>query len=519
MKKLLTLLGISALTTTGVGTIVGCHQYSQLEEDPNIGIAKDAEILNKISQRASNGFLDYIRTKNIIDSTEYQTQFDNLYTMVDKDKQNVPIMLTDLKVEPALSILSTGFMASFNNINNAIINDYSNYYINTTPLAIVPNSLTYHLNFIDVEQLAVISDPTIKNVHAVRLDFNFKFEVHFKTLVSFSEYSMQYIITDNPTVMKKVLAGFISKISKVVVAFFNKEGTFQIDKNNDFKSVYDNFNVNYTSNFTDLDNIIFTKLKKVLTEDVNLKTFSDNIKYNSAIPLLTLLTSAVNDKTNGQVVVRSETASYNWAGENYQVSQITPEHFVKFYRSFINVFNTGGNNLNLATFNINLGKIIVAGLPLSGAVVSDEHPLKVQVEITEEGLTNKLMQFGNLITAFFKHFQIESNKNSGVFYLNQATFDKFLALSQYDYRKVLRILFNDFKASEEAKDLPGLNIFSLGNLSRKNHNLQLNTDKTSFILGRRLIWNFDFHFGTNNAIFYTGWTSWYFELRFEKSKV
>ncbi len=85
----------------------------------------------------------------------------------------------------------------------------------------------------------------------------------------------------------------------------------------------------------------------------------------------------VNDKTNGQVVVRSEIASYNWAGENYQVSQITPEHFVKFYRSFINVFDTGGNNLNLATFNINLWKIIVAGLPLSGAVVSDEHPLKV----------------------------------------------------------------------------------------------------------------------------------------------
>ncbi len=188
MKKLLTLLGISALTITGVSTIVGCHQYSQLEEDPNIGIAKDAEILNKISQRASNGFLDYIRTKNIIDSTEYQTQFDNLYTMVDKDKQNVPIMLTDPKVETALSILSTGFMASFNNINNAIINDYSNYYFNTTPLAIMPNSLTYHLNFIDVEQLAVISDPTIKNVRAVRVDFNFKFEVHFKTLASFSEY-------------------------------------------------------------------------------------------------------------------------------------------------------------------------------------------------------------------------------------------------------------------------------------------------------------------------------------------
>ncbi|WP_253301619.1 hypothetical protein [Spiroplasma endosymbiont of Phyllotreta cruciferae] len=214
MKKPLTLLGISALTTTGVSTIVGCHHYSQLEEDPNIGIDKDAEILNKISQRASNGFLDYIRTKNIIDSTEYQTQFDNLYTMVDKDKQNVPIMLTDPKVEPALSILSTGFMASFNNINNAIINYYSNYYFNTTPLAIMPNSLTYHLNFIDVEQLAVISDPTIKNVRAVRVDFNFKFEVHFKTLASFSEYSMQYVITDNPTVMKKVLGGSLVKFQK-----------------------------------------------------------------------------------------------------------------------------------------------------------------------------------------------------------------------------------------------------------------------------------------------------------------
>ncbi|UNF61630.1 MULTISPECIES: hypothetical protein [Spiroplasma] len=488
------------MTTTSVSTIVGCQHLQLAEEDPNIGAAKDAEILNKISQRASNAFLDYIRAKNIIDSTEYQNQFSNLYTMVDKNNQKVPLSPTDENVKPALSILMAGFMASFNNINNAIISDYSNYYLKTPPLEIVPNSSTYSLSFIDVNQLAAISDPAIEDVHTVRIDFNFKFEVNFKTLTSSSEYSMQYIITDNPIVMKKVLTGVISKISKVIVDFFNKEGTFQIDKNNDFKSIYDDFNVNYTTNFTDLDNIIFTKLKKVLTDDATLKDFVDNIKYNSAIPLLTLLTSAINDKTNGEAVVRADTATYNWTGEGYQPEQITPEHFVQFYRSFVNVFNTGHNNLNLATFNIDLGKIIVAGLPLSGAIISGDHPLKVQVEITEEGLTNKLTQFGNLIAVFFKYFQIESNKNSAVLHLNDTTFAKILALSQYDYIKILHILSNDFKASDEAKDLPGLNIFSLGDLSQ-NHNLELNAAKTRFTLGRYWIWNFDFHFVTNNAIF------------------
>ncbi|WP_338965560.1 hypothetical protein [Spiroplasma endosymbiont of Sarcophaga carnaria] len=91
------------------------------------------------------------------------------------------------------------------------------------------------MSFIDVNQLVAISDPAIEDVHAVRIDLNFKFEVNFKTLTSSSEYSMQYIITDNPIVMKKVLTGVISKISKVIVDFFNKEGTFQIDNNNDFK--------------------------------------------------------------------------------------------------------------------------------------------------------------------------------------------------------------------------------------------------------------------------------------------
>ncbi|WP_338965558.1 MULTISPECIES: hypothetical protein [unclassified Spiroplasma] len=124
MKKLLALLEISALTTTSVSTIVGCQHLQPAEEDPNIGTAKDAEILNKISQRASNAFLDYICAKNIIDSTEYQNQFSNLYTMVYKNNQKVPLSPTYENVKPALSILMAGFMASFNNINNAIISDY-----------------------------------------------------------------------------------------------------------------------------------------------------------------------------------------------------------------------------------------------------------------------------------------------------------------------------------------------------------------------------------------------------------
>ncbi|WP_419334910.1 hypothetical protein [Spiroplasma endosymbiont of Sarcophaga variegata] len=101
-------------------------------------------------------------------------------------------------------------------------------------------------------------------------------------------------------------------------------------------------------------------------------------------------------------------------------------------------------------------------------------------------------------------------------HLNDTTFAKILALSQYDYIKILHILSNDFKASDEAKDLPGLNIFSLGDLSQ-NHNLELNAAKTRFTLGRYWIWNFDFHFGTNNAIFYTGWTLWNFALILSKT--
>ncbi|WFG96997.1 hypothetical protein M1771_03060 [Spiroplasma citri] len=57
---------------------------------------------------------------------------------------------------------------------------------------------------------------------------------------------------------------------------------------------------------------------------------------------MSLLTSAINNTTNGVDVVRKNTASYVWTGKEYQPDKITPENFVKFYRALVNVFNTGG---------------------------------------------------------------------------------------------------------------------------------------------------------------------------------
>lgn len=45
-------------------------------------------------------------------------------------------------------------MAVFNNVNQQIINDYSNYYIDTKPIDLSEDSLKYNLDFIDTEELA-----------------------------------------------------------------------------------------------------------------------------------------------------------------------------------------------------------------------------------------------------------------------------------------------------------------------------------------------------------------------------
>ncbi|WP_241970127.1 hypothetical protein [Spiroplasma poulsonii] len=229
-----------------------------------------------------------------------------------------------------------------------------------------------------------------------------------------------------------------------------------------------------------------------------------------------LLTSAINNSTNGINLVTEKTASYVWAWMGYQPDKITPENFVTFYRSLVNIFNTGHNSLNLVYFNVNLSKMLVAGFPLLGAVMNGGEALKVQVEITKDGLDKKLLEYGKLITAFYKHFRLESNKNSGVWNLSEAAFNKILALPEYKYQKVLRILIDDFKASPEAKGLSGLDIFTTGDWEKRGHDVTLNDTKDTFSLRRGTVWNFDLTFGTNNAVYYTGWTSTLFTLQFTK---
>ncbi|UNF62187.1 hypothetical protein [Spiroplasma poulsonii] len=316
--------------------------------------------------------------------------------------------------------------------------------------------------------------------------------------------------------MGDVLRGVVEKLSKVIVKFFVKEGTFQIDKTPGFEEIYNDFNVNYTQGFRDLDNIILAKLKKAIAEDSDSANLVGSIKYNDSLTLLTLLTSAINNSTNGVDLVTEKTASYVWAGMGYQPDKITPENFVTFYRSLVNIFNTGHNSLNLAYFNVNLSKMLVAGFPLLGAVMNGGEALKVQVEITKDGLDKKLLEYGKLVTAFYKHFCLESNKNSGVWHLSEAAFNKILALPEYKYQKVLRILIDDFKASPEAKGLSGLDIFTTGDWKKRGHDVTLNDTKDTFSLRRGTVWNFDLTFGTNNAVYYTGWTSTLFTLQFTK---
>ncbi|MFX4057051.1 MAG: hypothetical protein EHV01_001785 [Spiroplasma sp. hy2] len=516
MKKLMILLGMTFFATTGYSPIIGCKKPLKLDDTEN-GIGKDMEILNKISQRAINNFSVYAQNKNTINSTEYQNKFDKLYTMVDKKTESRKLDQMDKDAIDALATLKNGFLAVFNNINNEIYNDYSNYYPDSKPINLLNDSLSYELNFIDMVQLQAILDrPGLETVKAVRLDFHFQFEVKFKLLTTTSDYVIQYVITDNPEEMKVVLNGMIQKISKVIVNFFNQEGIFQIDKTPEFATIYQNFDVNYTASFANLDNIILEKLQSKIKSDSELQKFVKNIKYNSSITLLSLLTSAINNTTNGVNVVRENTASYVWTGKGYQPNKITPENFVKFYRSLVNVFNTGGQNLWLADFHVNLAKIQVAGFPLSGAVMNDGQALKVQVEITEEGLTNKLMEYGRLVVAFYNHFKLESNEHSGVFHLSKEAFTKILNLKTRKYKDVLKILINDFKEANQAKNLPGIDIFTTGNWEKSVHEVSLNETKDTFSLRRRAVWNFDLLFGKNNAVYYTGWTSTLFTLEFTK---
>ncbi|WP_348735213.1 hypothetical protein [Spiroplasma endosymbiont of Ammophila pubescens] len=519
MKKLLAMLGVANFIVVSVGSVISCknawnnnHHNNENEIDYN----GDLKILNDITKAASNAIQKYTAEKTLIDTNFYPNiDFENLFSMVRNDHQKEVLKEEDGKVAPVLATLKTGFMAVFDNINREIANKYSNYYPNSFPLNIEPDSVNFILNFIDVEKLGKLAYINLEGLKAVRLDFKFYVNIKFKKLETVVPFLIQYTITNDIDKMQKILKAVVEQISNSIIKFFNEKmsGDIIVDKHEAFKSIYDNFDLNYAYNHSMLDAIVQRKLEEGLKKDDTLGELGENITYASDEKILILLNSIINPDTNGVTPVLPYDEKYAWVNTGYAPDKLTPENFLEFYGEKLNILTAStGEKLQLGQFKINLAKILVAGLPLSGIAVNDNKPIYINVGITRAGMIKKIENFGRIIAAFYKYFQITWDicvHTEGVIFLpikkwktlnNQ--FAKNPALS-------LQTIWNDylreFKEQPEIKILPDIGKFWV--TAHNKFNVDIGKDR-AFTWHYRWYDELKFRFGINqttNNIYYTPW--------------
>ncbi|WP_338963674.1 hypothetical protein [Spiroplasma endosymbiont of Sarcophaga carnaria] len=156
-----------------------------------------------------------------------------------------------------------------------------------------------------------------------------------------------------------------------------------------------------------LDTIVQNELSTALQADSGLGDIRDSITYAPDEEILALLNSIINPDTNGVTPSLPEDEKYTWVNTGYAPDKLTPENFLTYYGEKLNILtSTTGPKLQLGQFKVNLAKVLVAGIPLAGVVLNDGKPFYINIGITRDGMINKIKNFGRIIAAFYKYYQI-----------------------------------------------------------------------------------------------------------------
>ncbi|WP_425379454.1 lipoprotein [Spiroplasma endosymbiont of Stenodema calcarata] len=164
MKKLLSIFTTVSLLTPTVNTIISCNKaHKYIPDDDSNNIGNDIEIMNNINARVKKHLDEWWKAKAKIDITKYPDQVEKFKELVTSLKTNDDQVLTGAAIREwrFLDQLYTGFETEFNNLNYEIKNEYSNYYINTMPLSLDSNDISFTLQNINFDNLALILSKTL----------------------------------------------------------------------------------------------------------------------------------------------------------------------------------------------------------------------------------------------------------------------------------------------------------------------------------------------------------------------
>ncbi|AOX44312.1 hypothetical protein S100390_v1c09760 [Spiroplasma sp. NBRC 100390] len=528
MKKLLVILGVFDVSVVSPNLLTSCVIKPIISQiDNGIDYQGDLRILNEITKKISTMLQKYAIEKTLIDINDYSIQeFEKLFTMMTSNKTQEELKLDDKNIAAALNALVNGFMAVFNNVNRDVANQYSNYYINTMPLKVDEKDYQFMLNYIDVTKLGSLVNVDVNNLKGVRLDFRVEVKIQFKTLETRVPFLIQYIITNDKAKMEEILTAVTGAVSKAIVKFFNSmEENIIVDQNSAFQSIYNNFDLNYASDHSMLDAIVQRELDAALHADNELGEIRNSITYAKDEQILVLLNSIINPDTNGVTPVIPDDETYTWVNTGYAPEKLTPENFLEYYGEKLSILtSTSDSKLQLGQFRINLAKILVAGVPLSGVILNQGRPFYLSVGITRDGMIEKIKNFGRIISTFYQYYKITWDIKvwkEGALFLDVDFWnglEKQVKDEGLSHRKIWRILLNKFKNDPQNKGLPDIDKFWI---TTEIADLVpvIGSDRSLSIYANRN-YSLRFNFGVNattNNIYYTPWPVNIYGIAFKPS--
>ncbi|GAA6238339.1 MAG: hypothetical protein SPLM_04600 [Spiroplasma phoeniceum] len=200
-----------------------------------------------------------------------------------------------------LTQLLTGFKAEFVNLNQSLRDRYSNYYVDTMPLLLADNDISFTLYNINFVNIAKLLKDTSEAVLGVTVQVNIPYEVRFKGMQARDSIEPVVVITNNLEILRNIQ----DKLEEYFLSFIDN-----IFKPLDYKIICteDLF-------FNDInpDFLVWSIKEKLKKEEIK---FYDNVRST--------LTTNVNNKFFDITSHLYESNSVlAWAEEGYPEKKLT----------------------------------------------------------------------------------------------------------------------------------------------------------------------------------------------------
>ncbi|WP_101519212.1 hypothetical protein [Spiroplasma melliferum] len=443
MKRLLTIFSVFVLGFGSSLGVVSCTVRAKHEpEEDEMEGHQDLEILNQIKKEAKQTLSTWWQTKTMIDIIkEYPEQissFEELVTEL-KTKNDGLLTLTSTAISKYrfLHQLLVGFKAEFNNLNQDLQDRYSNYYVDTMPLFLGENDISFTLYNINFENIAKLLEDTPQAVLGIRVQVNIAYEVRFKELSPVQDNINKNVVIGNNI---DILHNIIKQLAEYFSIFIDN-----ILKKLDYNIIITEF-----SNYVDLPLVsVFRSLIEQKVKEKKIMFYWVN-RFNN-------ISGIMHDIFKENKYFYKDDSVLKWAKEGYNPNKLTKENFLKFYKQKYSFKEIGDYYVRGVATYINLEDMFIENMPLTeegGGYRGQKLKTPVNVLVPKDKVDQQLEEFAKVTMDFWHYYQLETYSNGNlVFNMNQTNFDELVKSASVLEQKgeiitlllIFKLIFNFFK--------------------------------------------------------------------------